>query len=667
MKKIKILLFSLVVSALINNISYGMDNEKIKSNELKKEYTVENQNIKYDKEKEGKEKKVEITPEYLPPLNSFIEKKRNYEDVKKKNDDFNAEKNSVFDIDFDIGGNDGLEGKDDILCELKEKQDGKKNVPTMMPEYLDPSNLLIGKKREYKNNEDSEYKQNKKVKPKDLNINTKLEKSKDIDDIKLNEDLLEKIENDKLDGSNEKDNIVQKNKKHIIGKIGSFRNGIRETIKFLSTESGFFNSIWKFLKEKYGDIFYKIGVVRNDAFCSESFLALCGYFSSINFENNLLDKKQIFESLEGKNFNSLDDVKFYIRELFLNFLNKTLSSGLEKTSLPDYIDISRPYDFEPFNIIKIKAEELADIKIINDRKILIPIKKYLNNLKFEINKYKIDDVSYNRPFDLIVDFKNDVEKDKEIEKKIKKSLEKDVHKYSSDLMMVELLSNVKKDFISRISNRNIIDLTLNFCKESICRIKIKDLFSSDSNDLFLSDILNKSSIFNIRVNRVSDKVGDIVLALNDLLKRYISSINALLPSIISVKDNFEFFRENIIKNGNFIYDKTKNIFYVKGGIFSENEKKDMKTEYRKICEEIAKSEMNSRICYDENLKKSLDVYAEELNSLIGCNEENKLDLNYFLFLIKQFCGWYVQNGMRCLDIDKNIGINLGKEFLNNKA
>ena len=233
-------------------------------------------------------------------------------------------------------------------------------------------------------------------------------------------------------------------------------------------------------------------------------------------------------------------------------------------------------------------------------------------------------------------------------------------------MMVELLSNVKKDFISRISNRNIIDLTLNFCKESICRIKIKDLFSSDSNDLFLSDILNKSSIFNIRVNRVSDKVGDIVLALNDLLKRYISSINDLLPSIISVKDNFEFFRENI-KNGNFIYDKTKNIVYVKDVLFSEDEKKDMTEDYRKICKEIAVNEINSYILNDENLKKSLHVYAEELNSLIGCNEENKLDLNYFLFLIKQFCGWYVQNGMRCLDIDKNLGINLGKEFLNNKA
>ena len=131
MKKIKILLFSLFVSVLINNVSYGMDNNSISdmADREKRDFLGIREDFFCSEEKsDEKHKKFEINTE---KSRSLIGKKRNYEDVKEKIDGSSAEKDRFFgnitekdiffDVDFNLFGNTELSGEQEkILSKQKE-------------------------------------------------------------------------------------------------------------------------------------------------------------------------------------------------------------------------------------------------------------------------------------------------------------------------------------------------------------------------------------------------------------------------------------------------------------------------------------------------------------------------------------------------------------------
>ena len=178
MKKIKILLFSLVVSALINNVSYGMENEK---------FNLHDSN-------ESKNKSMEL-------FNLGKTEEGDEENKKLKTDDCN---------------------------EYIQKNEKNKDS-------IEDASLLIGKKRKCENGSNkkrNEYEQNKKI--------FKVKKYKDIYNIKSNKNLIERKEQ-KNEKDNVDRLIVSENKKRqrdeILLKLEKPTLDLLEKLNFLGKDN----------------------------------------------------------------------------------------------------------------------------------------------------------------------------------------------------------------------------------------------------------------------------------------------------------------------------------------------------------------------------------------------------------------------------------------------
>ena len=204
------------------------------------------------------------------------------------------------------------------------------------------------------------------------------EVEKNKDDINLSGDIRKK--------DKEIVKIIPKDesmKSRISSEFCDIRNNILNQICF-----DFNNFIVNFIWNEYKEKLENMNIKQEDFFNSEQIKKVKEWFSSINFDKELIQPEKFMFFYEKETLNGEQNMKEKIRALLLEEVNFTIRSALKNAKLPEDIIFSRSQESNSSN----------------NQGLSISIRKYLDKLNFVMKfNNKDKNLSCNYPFRFSID------------------------------------------------------------------------------------------------------------------------------------------------------------------------------------------------------------------------------------------------------------------------